>query len=82
MSSVEVRDPRFRAVVGDDVAIEQVARLRGCDEIYLLTQDPNYFARSGYAALGRDAVPDAIRTSSEFRSQACAAAKAMVKELE
>jgi N-acetylglutamate synthase-like GNAT family acetyltransferase len=64
------------------VAIEQEARLRGCDAIYLLTQEPDYFVRSGYAALTRDAVPDAIRTSSQFHSQACAAAKAMVKELE
>jgi len=68
-----------RAIV---VAIEQEARLRGCDTIYLLTQEPDYFTRSGYAALSRDAVPDAVRTSSQFHSQACAAAKAMVKELE
>jgi N-acetylglutamate synthase-like GNAT family acetyltransferase len=68
-----------RAIV---VAIEQEARLRGCDTIYLLTQEPDYFMRSGYAALSRDAVPDAVRTSSQFHSQACAAAKAMVKELE
>ena len=64
------------------VAIEQEARLRGCDAIYLLTQHPNYFARSGYAALSRDAVPDAIRASSQFLAPACATAKAMVKELE
>ena len=63
-------------------AIEQEARLRGCEAIYLLTQEPDYFARSGYAALSRDAVPAAIRASSQFRSEICAAAKAMVKELE
>ena len=68
-----------RAIV---VAIEQEARLRGCDAIYLLTQEPDYFVRSGYVALSRDAVPDAVRSSSQFRSPSCAAAEAMVKELE
>ena len=68
-----------RAIV---VAIEEEARLRGCDAIYLLTQEPNYFARAGYATLSRDAVPAAIRASSQFRSPCCAAAEAMVKELE
>ena len=68
-----------RAIV---VAIEQEARLRGCDAIYLLTQAPDYFARAGYAALSRDAVPDAIRASSQFHSPICATAAAMVKELE
>jgi N-acetylglutamate synthase-like GNAT family acetyltransferase len=64
------------------VAIEQEARLRGCDAIYLLTPEPDYFARAGYAALSRDAVPEAIRASSQFHSPICAAAAAMVKELE
>jgi len=68
-----------RAIV---VAIEQEARLRGCDAIYLVTQEPNYFARAGYATLSRDAVPEAIRASSQFRSPCCAAAEAMVKELD
>ena len=68
-----------RAIV---VAIEQEARLRGCDAIYLLTQEPDYFARAGYAALSRDAVPEAIRASSQFQSPICAAAAAMIKELE
>jgi N-acetylglutamate synthase-like GNAT family acetyltransferase len=63
-------------------AIEQEAQLRGCEAIYLLTQEPDYFARAGYAALGRDAVPEAIRASSQFHSPICAAAAAMVKELE
>ena len=63
-------------------AIEQEARLRGCDAIYLLTQEPDFFVRAGYAALGRDAVPEAIRASSQFHSPVCAAAAAMVKELD
>src|SRR5262249_24651186 len=63
-------------------AIEQEARLRGCDAIYLVTEEPDYFARAGYAALSRDAVPEAIRASGQFQSPICAAAAAMVKELD
>jgi amino-acid N-acetyltransferase len=84
LRSLVTLPPRRRAGFGRAivVAIEQEARLRGCDAIYLLTQEPDYFARSGYAALSRDAVPDPIRASSQFRSPSCAAAEAMVKELE
>src|SRR5262249_61079595 len=67
-----------RAIVA---AVEQEAGLRGCDVIYLLTEEPDYFARAGYAALSRDAVPEAIRASGQFQSPICAAARAMVKEL-
>jgi N-acetylglutamate synthase-like GNAT family acetyltransferase len=68
-----------RAIVA---ALEREARLRGCDVIYLLAPAPDYFARAGYAALSRDAVPVAIRASSQFHSPICASAAAMVKELE
>jgi N-acetylglutamate synthase-like GNAT family acetyltransferase len=68
-----------RAIVA---ALEQEARLRGCDAIYLLAPAPDYFARAGYAALSRDAVPEAIRASSQFHSPICATAAAMVKELD
>jgi N-acetylglutamate synthase-like GNAT family acetyltransferase len=68
-----------RAIVA---LIEQEARLRGCDAIYLLAPAPEYFARAGYAALSRDAVPEAVRASSQFHSPICAAAVAMVKELD
>jgi amino-acid N-acetyltransferase len=84
LRSLVTLPPRRRLGVGRAivVAVEQEARLRGCDAIYLLTQRPDYFARAGYAALSRDAVPGAIRTSSQFHSPICAAAAAMVKELE
>jgi amino-acid N-acetyltransferase len=68
-----------RAIV---VAIEQEARLHGCDAIYLLTLEPDYFAQAGYATLDRATIPEAIRASSQFRSPICAAAAAMIKELE
>ncbi len=48
----------------------------------VLTPEPDYFARAGYAALSRDAVPEAIRASSQFQSPICAAAAAMIKELD
>ena len=84
LRSVVTLPPRRGAGVGRAivVAIEQEARLHGCDAIYLLTQEPDYFARAGYAALSRDAVPEAIRASSQFQSPICAAAAAMIKELE
>jgi amino-acid N-acetyltransferase len=84
LRSVVTLPPRRRAGVGRAIvaAVEQEARLRGCDAIYLLATAPDYFARSGYAALSRDAVPEAVRASSQFHSQICAAAEAMVKELE
>jgi len=67
-----------RAIV---VAIEQEAQLRGCVAIYLLTEEPDYFARAGYALLSRDAAPEAIRASGQFQSPIAVAARAMVKEL-
>jgi N-acetylglutamate synthase-like GNAT family acetyltransferase len=84
LRSLVTLPPRRGAGVGRAivVAIEQEARLRGCDAIYLLAQAPDYFARAGYAALSRDAVPEAIRASSQFHSPICAAAAAMVKELD
>ena len=84
LRSLVTLPPRRGAGIGRAIvaAIEDEARLRGCDAIYLLTPEPTYFARAGYAALSRAAVPEAIRASSQFHSPICAAAAAMVKELE
>jgi N-acetylglutamate synthase-like GNAT family acetyltransferase len=84
LRSLVTLPPRRRAGVGRAIvaAIEQEAQLHGCDAIYLLTKEPDYFARAGYAALSRDAVPEAVRASSQFHSPICVAAAAMVKELE
>jgi N-acetylglutamate synthase-like GNAT family acetyltransferase len=84
LRSLVTLPPRRRAGVGRAIvaAIEQEAQLHGCDAIYLLTQEPDYFARAGYAALSRDAVPEAVRASSQFHSPVCAAAAAMVKALD
>jgi amino-acid N-acetyltransferase len=84
LRSLVTLPPRRRAGVGRAIvaAIEQEAQLHDCDAIYLLTQEPDYFVRAGYAALSRDDVPEAVRASSQFHSPICAAAAAMVKELE
>jgi len=84
LRSLVTLPPRRRTGVGRAIvaAVEQEAQLHGCDAIYLLTQEPDYFARAGYAALSRDAVPEAVRASSQFHSPICAAAAAMVKELD
>ena len=83
LRSLVTLPPRRRAGVGRAIVavIEQEAQLHGCDAIYLLTQEPDYFARAGYAALSRDTVPEGVRASSQFHSPICAAAAAMVKEL-
>jgi N-acetylglutamate synthase-like GNAT family acetyltransferase len=84
LRSLVTLPPRRGAGVGRAIvaALEQEARLRGCEAIYLLAPAPDYFARAGYAALSRAAVPEAIRASSQFHSPICASAAAMVKELE
>ena len=84
LRSLVTLPPRRRAGVGRAIvaAVEQEAQLHGCEAIYLLTQEPDYFVRAGYAALSRDAVPEAVRASSQFHSPICAAAAAMVKELD
>lgn len=47
-------------------AIEQYARWRGIDELYLLTTTASaYFERRGYEAIPRDALPEAIRDTEQ-----------------
>jgi amino-acid N-acetyltransferase len=84
LRSLVTLPPRRRAGIGRAMVavVEQEARLRGCDAIYVLAPAPDYFVRVGYAALSRAAVPEAIRASSQFHSPICAGAAAMMKELE
>jgi amino-acid N-acetyltransferase len=84
LRSLVTLPPRRGAGIGRAMmaVIEQEARLRGCDAIYLLAPAPDYFARAGYAALSRAAVPEAIRASSQFHSPICAGAAVMMKEFE
>jgi amino-acid N-acetyltransferase len=63
-------------------SLEAEARTRGITGIVLLTQTADaFFARLGYAVVARDAVPDAVRDSAEFRSLCPANAICMLKPL-
>ena len=68
-----------RAVVS---AIEQEAQAHSCGAIYLLTADPRFFTHQGYDLCRRNAVPKAVRASSQFALQAPEGVKAMVKRLD
>jgi N-acetylglutamate synthase-like GNAT family acetyltransferase len=49
-------------------AVEALARARGIERLHLLTTTaPGYFARRGFEARHRSAVPAALRASEEFR---------------
>jgi amino-acid N-acetyltransferase len=61
---------------------EALARSRGISQLYLLTTTAaDWFAARGYAPVERDALPDAIRASQQFRSLCPATAVAMRKYL-
>jgi N-acetylglutamate synthase-like GNAT family acetyltransferase len=83
LRSVVTLPPRRRSGFGRAIvaAIEQEAKLYGCDAIYLLTMDTAYFWRMGYTVLSRSAVPEAVRTSRQFSLQAPKDVEAMVKQL-
>jgi amino-acid N-acetyltransferase len=64
------------------LAIEKLAIQKSVKAIYLLTETaPGYFARKGYEAISRDAVPDAVKASTEFAHVCPASAIVMKKEL-
>jgi amino-acid N-acetyltransferase len=63
-------------------ALEQHARASGIRTLYLLTTTAEaFFARRGYTRAARDAVPDAIAATSEFRGICPASAACMAKAL-
>ena len=62
---------------------ESHAREHGAKDIYLLTTTAErFFARAGYERIARDAVPEAIRATSEFSTLCPASAAVMRKRLE
>jgi protein-tyrosine-phosphatase/N-acetylglutamate synthase-like GNAT family acetyltransferase len=64
-----------RALVADRLA---AARLAGLDGVYLLTTTAaDYFARHGFVAVERAALPGELAASSELGASACASAAAM-----
>lgn len=58
------------------------ARNRGHRALYLLTMDADgYFARLGFTTVAREAAPESIRESEQFREQCPDAAVLMCREL-
>jgi arsenate reductase len=63
-------------------ALEAAARAEGIENLVLLTQTAEtFFRRLGYSAVPRDAAPDTVKDSTEFRSLCPASAVCMVKSL-
>jgi amino-acid N-acetyltransferase len=63
--------------------LERVARSTGVAQLVLLTQTArDFFEHRGYGVIGREAVPDAIQGSAEFRTLCPASAVCMFKRLE
>ncbi len=62
--------------------IEAYARNAGMQRLFLLTTTAaGYFERLGYTACARDAAPEAVRQSAQFRALCPATATCMVKTL-
>lgn len=61
---------------------EEHARSRGIRAIFLLTTTAEkFFARRGYARIGRDQAPESIRSTREFADICPASSALMVKHL-
>jgi len=65
-----------RALV--DRVLEE-GRAAGVQEVFLLTTTEHYFPRLGFACVGRERVPDSVRTSAEFTGACPASAVVMRK---
>ena len=62
--------------------IEKEAARRGVATLWLLTETADrFFLRQGYAPVARAAAPDAIRTTSEFRSLCPDTATCLIKHM-
>ena len=84
LRSVVILPPLRRRGIGSAIvgALEQEARLRGCQAVYLLTTgQADFFARLGYANCQRDKVPAAIRAGKQFASPSSDSV-AMVKRIQ
>ncbi|HWJ45597.1 MAG TPA: arsenic resistance N-acetyltransferase ArsN2, partial [Gaiellaceae bacterium] len=69
-----------RALVSRAIAL---AESRGVNALYLLTTTAeHYFPSFGFATTSRDAVPDDVRSTAEFRGACPASATVMVRRLE
>lgn len=62
--------------------VEAYARIQGVRAMYLLTTTAEqFFARRGYSPVGRDQVPDSIRSTPEYSDICPASSAIMVKHL-
>jgi amino-acid N-acetyltransferase len=62
--------------------LEKIAKQKGVDCLYLLTETAeDFFKRQHYQVVSREAVPDPIRSTSEFSSLCPSSAIVMKKEL-
>ena len=60
----------------------QHAEAKGVEALYLLTTTAEtYFPSFGFSTIGRDAVPDAVKRTDEFRSACPASATVMTRAL-
>jgi amino-acid N-acetyltransferase len=84
LRSVAVRPAWRRHGVGRELVRHLVreAEARRFRAMYLLTMTAeHYFPRFGFARVGRDAVPDAVAATPEFRDMCPATAVAMIRPL-
>lgn len=84
LRSVVVTPDRRNTGAGERMlaALERAAADDGTTHLFLLTTTAEtFFRRHGYAALYRDAAPDVVSASSEFRKLCPASAAFMTKRL-
>lgn len=85
LRSVAVRTDRRGAGLGQAVvqALEQNARHAGVTELVLLTQTARrFFERLGYSVIERNAAPEAVLESEEFRALCPQSATCMLKRFD
>lgn len=85
LRSFAVRDDLRSHGLGAQMAdaVEAHAAGLGLQHLVLLTQTAApFFAKRGYATIGRDEAPPAVQSSAEFRSICPASATCMIKPLE
>ena len=84
LRSLAVRQDRRESGLGSALVLEleRIAASEGVGALYLLTTTAErFFSRRGYSRVGRDAVPAAIRESSEFALVCPSSAAVMQKVL-
>ena len=84
LRSVAVRADQQGRGIGQQLVkyVEQAAMARGTEDLFLLTTTaPEFFRRWGFASVDRAAVPEEIRSTTEFSSVCPASAVCLHKRL-